>query len=293
MDHEAIFFNWRSRTLHFRQIPDSFVRAGIYECKRMSYHEKVVGIAPVSTYILNMDISVVIPVLNEAMKIANDMQAAARYMENRHLHGEIIVVDDGSIDGTPQIAEAVSLPSLVERHVVRCLSHHGKGHAVKVGMVRSKGDIALFIDSGSCIHYDDVDTGIRMVEKNECDIAHASRYLPESTIVRQHRHSRRLTSLLFRKMLTVLMRVPSDLTDTQCGLKIYRGDVGRQLYSQCITDGFMFDIEIILRASKQNLCIREFPVQWHADLDSRLSQMKMPLHILISLIKIRQALSST
>jgi len=66
------------------------------------------------------------------------------------------------------------------------------------------------------------------------------------------------------------MGIPGGLSDTQCGFKIYRGDVARRLYGQCRTEGFMFDIEVLLRALHLGCRVIEFPVEWRCDLDSRL-----------------------
>jgi dolichyl-phosphate beta-glucosyltransferase len=66
------------------------------------------------------------------------------------------------------------------------------------------------------------------------------------------------------------MKVSYDLTDTQCGLKIYKKAIAHKLYRNCSTKGFMFDIEVIYRAEKAGYTIREFPVSWMSDPDSRL-----------------------
>ena len=72
---------------------------------------------------------------------------------------------------------------------------------------------------------------------------------------------------------------------------MYKGDVARILYSQCITDGFMFDIEIILRAIRQGYRICEFPVEWACDLDSRLSVTRTPWPVLAELIELKRAMA--
>ncbi len=74
-----------------------------------------------------------------------------------------------------------------------------------------------------------------------------------------------------------MLRVPRELTDTQCGFKVYRGDVARELYGQCVTDGFLFDIEIILRAIEKGYRIGEFPVEWACDRDSSALRRPHPL----------------
>jgi hypothetical protein len=87
------------------------------------------------------------------------------------------------------------------------------------------------------------------------------------------------------------MRIPSELSDTQCGFKIYKGDIGRKLYAECVTDGFMFDVEIIIRALKQGLRIKEFPIEWVCDLDSRLSLAKTPWPVLRELFRLKRILA--
>jgi hypothetical protein len=87
-------------------------------------------------------------------------------------------------------------------------------------------------------------------------------------------------------------KISAELTDTQCGFKIYRGDAARSLYGECVTDGFMFDIEVILRALSQGYQIKEFPIDWTCDPDSRLSPTRSIWQILAELIRIRAALKA-
>ena len=88
------------------------------------------------------------------------------------------------------------------------------------------------------------------------------------------------------------MKIPAGLTDTQCGFKIYRGDVGREIYNQCITDGFMFDVETILRAVKLGYRIEEFPIEWTCDPDSRITPARDIGLILGELSRIKKDISA-
>jgi hypothetical protein len=130
-----------------------------------------------------------------------------------------------------------------------------------------------------------------MLKDNTCDIAHGSRKLIQSDIRQDQPWRRRISSRFFNWLIKRLLRLPPDLSDTQCGFKIYKGKLARELYSHCISDGFMFDIEIILRAQKQGYRIKEFPVEWTCDLDSRLSLVRIPWPVLSELRAIKQALS--
>jgi hypothetical protein len=102
---------------------------------------------------------------------------------------------------------------------------------------------------------------------------------------------RRVCAGIFHWFVIYAMKIPAEITDTQCGFKIYKGEVGRRLYRECVTDGFMFDVEVIMRALKQGWRIKEFPVEWTCDRDSRLSPMRSLWCILSELINIKWVLS--
>ncbi len=238
-----------------------------------------------------MDFSIVIPIYNEERKIAADVAAAAEFLSTHFSSGEVIVVDDGSSDCGCHRAQPGVLPANVQLVTIRYLPNRGKGYAVRCGIGKSSGRYVLFADSGLCIPFNDALRGLQLIESGRCDIAHGSRRLPESVIVRPHLPIRRLMSKAFIRFLKLYMQVPQHLTDTQCGFKLYRGDVARELYAEAITDGFQFDVEIILRATRKGYRILEFPVEWTADPDSRMNVAKMPLAVLRELRRIKRALA--
>jgi len=238
-----------------------------------------------------VDLSIVIPAFEEGGKIARDVEAAGRFLKASDLKGEILVVDDGSRDDTAAAAEGVRVPTEVVRRVIRYQPHRGKGYAVRTGMRQTTGQYTMFADCGLCIPYHNVLTGLEIIKNGTCDIAHGSRRHLESDILRDQPWRRRAISRTFRTTVRMILRVPRELTDTQCGFKIYRGDMARELYGACITDGFMFDIEIILRAVRKGYRIQEFPVEWACDRDSRLSVARTPWPLLSELRRLRRAMS--
>jgi dolichyl-phosphate beta-glucosyltransferase len=227
-----------------------------------------------------VDLSIIIPVFNESRKIEGDIRAAVSFCSSRDLRSEILVADDGSTDATTAIAGQCALPDGIDLRVLRLGFHRGKGAAVRAGMVASRGRIVLFVDSGGCISWDDIQQGLALVAAGTCQIAHASRRLPASRILHPQPLSRRLSAFLFRHLFSRLLGLPRWLTDTQTGLKIYEGETGRSLYTACGTEGFLFDAEIILRALNSGNTICEFPVQWSADPDSRLRLRGLPFALL-------------
>jgi dolichyl-phosphate beta-glucosyltransferase len=239
-----------------------------------------------------MDLSVVIPAFEESKKIGGDVEAASEFLEDNHLTGEIIVVDDGSKDGTSGAAEKAvePLPAGISLKVIRLEQHRGKGYAVRSGMKETNGEYVMFADSGCCVPYGNILRGLSMLKSGACDMVHGSRKLQESRIRKPQGWYRQICSKVFHWFVVFVMKIASELTDTQCGFKIYGGDVARKLYSQCISDGFMFDVEIILRAQEQGYRIKEFPIEWTCDRDSRLSPARSIWRVLGELITIRKAI---
>ncbi len=238
-----------------------------------------------------MDLSIIIPVFEERAKIARDVQAASAFLQSDRLAGEIIVVDDGSRDDTAAVAKNAKPAANVRLNVIHYDQNKGKGFAVRTGVVESQADYVMFADSGLCVPYLNALRGLSMIKSGECEIAHGSRKLPDSRILQPQAWPRRLTAKVFRWLAMYWLRIPSFLTDTQCGFKIYRGEIARELYGECLTNGFMFDVEIILRALRKGYRIREFPVEWTCDLDSRLSLTRSPQQVWREMRDLKKALA--
>ncbi|MBM4028587.1 MAG: glycosyltransferase [Planctomycetes bacterium] len=240
-----------------------------------------------------MELSIVIPAFEEGHKIAQDVSAAAAFLQTHALRGEILVVDDGSGDNTAEAARRATVPEGVTRRVIRYEAHRGKGYGVRTGMTQTTGRYAMFADCGVCIPYDNARVGLDLLRSGTCDIAHGSRRHAQSAVLRDQPWHRRLISRTFKWTVRTMLGVPRELTDTQCGFKLYRGDVARELYRQCTTDGFLFDIEIILRALRKGYRIGEFPVQWACDRDSRLSVARTPWPVLSELRALRRVMAES
>ena len=234
-----------------------------------------------------MDISIVIPALNEGKKIGFDVETAAAFIDEEAVPGEVIVVDDGSMDNTAEEARSVEIPSSVERNVIRLDRNRGKGFAVKTGILASKGDVVLFADSGTCVPYANALPQIEKIRLGELDIAMASRRLKGTVIHRNRSLKRRLLSSFFRLVARLITGVPDRFSDTQCGFKIYRGEMARDLFAKCITTGFLFELEVLLRALKARYRIEEFPVEWTCDLDTRLRPGSDAAKVLKELFQVR------
>ncbi len=227
-----------------------------------------------------LDLSIVVPAFNEHTKIAQDIQQASDFLTTAGLQGEILVVDDGSTDDTADVARRSPVPETVQCRVIALETNQGKGHAVKTGIMASKGQYILFADSGGCIPFAQAQVGMDLIQTKHCDLALGSRRHPRSVVHRDQSLRRRIYSRAFRLLLNGLFPSLRPLHDTQCGFKVFGGPLGRQLFSEATLEGFLFDLDIILLAQSQGHKVCEFPIEWTCDLDSRLSANRHTAEIL-------------
>jgi len=259
----------------------------------LGYHRVLVGLMAWQEQ-GTMDLSIIIPAYEEQDKIARDVRESAEFLVSHRIRGHIIVVDDGSRDGTAEVARSAlpQPPDGVFVEVIRHAQNRGKGFAVRTGVQRATGDFVMFADSGSCVPYEETLRGLELIKSGQCEIAHGSRKMVGCRIEHGQPFHRRVCGNFFRWFVKWLMGIPMELTDTQCGFKIYRGDVARRLYSRAVTDGSVFDIEVIMRAREAGYRIREFPLRWVCDPDSRHSIITSLWRFPRELWTIRRALRS-
>jgi dolichyl-phosphate beta-glucosyltransferase len=234
------------------------------------------------------DLSIIIPAHNEADKISRDITEAADFLKGANLSGDIIIVDDASTDGTASAAQQTQVPQGITLKVTTLEQNRGKGFAVKTGMLQSTGRFAMFADSGCCIAFSEALTGTQLIEQGRCHIAIGSRKLATSQIIRGQSLKRRICSWLFFHVVVRRTKKLRHMSDTQCGFKVFDGDIARELFEASMIEGFLFDIEILLLAFKRGYGVEEFPIKWTCDLDSRLSPHRDLYPILCDLQRLRK-----
>jgi dolichyl-phosphate beta-glucosyltransferase len=231
-----------------------------------------------------MNLSIIIPAYNEGKKISEDILAADKFILDNKFVGEIIVVDDGSSDNTSEIAISQKEEISTELTVLKLEKNLGKGGAVREGMSISKGELVMYADAGLTVPYENALIGLNLIKDGKCDITNGSRKMVESEIIKGQDFDRRFISKVFGFFVKYFLHIPKDMTDTQCGFKIYNGETARKLFKKMNITGFLFEIEFILLAINDGNKILEFPVTWKCDRDSRLSISKSSMKIISDFI---------
>ena len=230
-------------------------------------------------------LTIVIPAYNEERKIIDDLNIVYDYFEKQNYVFEVIVVDDGSADNTYKVL-CLNKSDFDNLKVISYEKNKGKGYAVKVGVLEAKSKFILFADAGTCVPYEDSEKGLNLLLQDSCEIAIGSRAHGDARILLEQPRYRRMGSMAFGVIARWLMNV-NPIKDTQCGFKLFKYKVAQDLFSKQKTDGFMFDIEMILNAKKQNYRIEEFPVEWSNDPDTRFNPISGSFRNMLELFKIR------
>jgi glycosyltransferase involved in cell wall biosynthesis len=207
-------------------------------------------------------VSVVIPAYNEASRIAASLRTIDTYARSISTPFELIVVDDGSRDGTADVARA-NLPtaSNVKARVLRYDTNRGKGYAVRHGLLEARAPIALFSDADQSTPIEEIVKLVEPIERGETDVTFGSRALNRGLIGVRQPLRRELGGRAFNLVLRTTTGLP--FVDTQCGFKAFRMSVCRPLLESATIDGFGFDIELLYAAHRAQLRLQEIPVRWN------------------------------
>jgi len=206
-------------------------------------------------------LSVVVPAYNEEKRIGDTLATILTHLQAQAFTYEIIIVDDGSNDGTARVVES-RIRGLDNARLIAYQPNRGKGYAVRQGMLASEGDLALFTDADLSTPVTEIEVALGHLQ-NGFDVVIGSRALAGSEISRYQPLYRRVGARVFNVLRDGIAGVDiSRFKDTQCGFKAFRGPVARKLFGLLCIDGFMFDVEMLSVATRLGYRIYEMPVHW-------------------------------
>jgi len=232
--------------------------------------------------------SVVIPCFNEEGRIGETLRVTLDYLAANAPESELIVVNDGSTDATGTIAHKILSETNIATRLLENFPNHGKGAAVRSGLLAAREPIGLFFDADLSTPLEEIPKVIEPIANGEVDIAFGSRALDRS-LIGIHQPWRREQG---GRVFNVLVRVATGLPfwDTQCGFKAFRLDVCRPILEATRVNGFAFDVELLYLAQRAGLRIREIPVRWNHAEGSKVSFFRDSLRMLREVITLRARL---
>jgi dolichyl-phosphate beta-glucosyltransferase len=228
------------------------------------------------------DLSIIIPAYNEESRLPATLERIAAYLQDSGREAEVLVVDDGSKDGTVAVAEyfQIKIPSL---RVVSNGVNRGKGFSVRHGMQEARGRIALFTDADLSAPIEEAGKLIDALEK--FDVAIGSRAMDRSLISVHESAFREFAGIIFNKIVRIILWLP--FVDTQCGFKAFRHDPCKIIFEQQRIERFGFDPELLYLARHHGLRAVEIPVRWGHSPATKVSMMRDSIQMFIDVFTIR------
>ncbi len=232
-------------------------------------------------------LSIVVPAYNEGARLAGSLRDIVSYLQNYPAQCELIVVDDGSSDDTANSARReLANAAEVQTSVISYKSNLGKGRAVRLGLLASRSDIALFTDADLSTPISEAPKLVEPIAREECDLAFGSRALDRSLIGVHQPWTREQGGRVFN--LAVRLATGLPFWDTQCGFKAFNMKTCRAVIEGATIDRFGFDVELLYVARLAGLRLREIPVRWNHAEGSKISFASDSLKMLSEVGRIRQ-----
>lgn len=224
-------------------------------------------------------VSILIPCYNEEKRIEKSLKRVLLYLESKKndLDYEVITINDGSNDKTLEI--------LNKYNGIKVISYgqnRGKGYAVNQGVLNSNKNLILLTDADLSTPIEELEKFLE-ISKEGHDILIGSRKVKESIVTQPK--SRRIAGNIFNKITKVLFL--GNFYDTQCGFKLFKKDVAKDIFSKAKIEGFAFDVEILHIANKKRYKIKEVPITWVNEGDSKVKVGRDSYRMLRDIIKIR------
>ena len=228
-------------------------------------------------------LSIVVPCFNEEQRLPRTIEQIERYLDGKHAAYELILVDDGSADGTRRVMDQAARNHASVR--VEALTHNrGKGRALATGVEAAMGDEILLTDADLSTPIEELDK-LQVALNNGAGVAIASRALRGSRVEVSQPVYRVLMGKAFNLIVQAVL-LPG-IWDTQCGFKLFRADVARVVFAGLGTDGFGYDPEVLYRARRQGVKIAEVPVVWRNSAETKVSPVRSSFDMLKHVIRVR------
>lgn len=229
-------------------------------------------------------LSVIVPAYNEKNRLPRTLEAIDGYLSKQNYSYEILVVNDGSKDGTADATREL-MSKILNLRLIDNRENRGKGYVVRQGLSEARGQYRLFTDADNSTSIDQWEK-MRPYFAEGFDIVFGSRDLSGSILNPPQPWIRKIVLgegfKLFRKIMIGLW----GIADTQCGFKAFTPKALAAVLPACRVDRWAFDVEILVLAKRSGLKIKEIPITWVNDPDSKV-KFKGIVKMAIDIVKIR------
>jgi glycosyltransferase involved in cell wall biosynthesis len=231
-------------------------------------------------------LSIVIPAYNEETRLPSSFEAILAYVRTkRYSFVEVLVVDDGSTDGTASCVSAWGESTGCSVRLLQNPGNRGKGYSIRHGMLEARGEWMLFTDADLSSPIEELDKLQQAIERTGAEVAIGSRALDRSLVAVHQSATREFAGRVFNAIMRLLTGL--RYADTQCGFKLYASSAARRIFSRQQLDGFGFDVEDLFIARMLGIKAVEVPVRW-ANVEGTKVSLAKGLDSFIDLLRIRK-----
>jgi dolichyl-phosphate beta-glucosyltransferase len=228
-------------------------------------------------------LSVVVPCYNEEQRLPRTIEQIEAYLDARGDPYELILVDDGSADATRKVMDDAAAKHKAVR-IVALPRNRGKGRALAEGVKVSRGESVLVTDADLSTPIDELHK-LEAAVRSGAGVAIASRSIKGSRV----ELSQPIYRVLMGKVFNVIVQVVllPGIWDTQCGFKLFRGDIAREVFPRLTTDGFGYDPEVLYLAKQKGVRIVEVPVIWRNSAPTKVMPFRSSFDMFRHVVKVR------
>jgi dolichyl-phosphate beta-glucosyltransferase len=231
------------------------------------------------------ELSVVVPAFNESRRLPETLSIVKPYFKALGMSWELILVNDGSSDSTLELIQEEQRLDPEHLRGIDLQPNGGKGRAVAAGVAASQGALVLISDADFSTPIDELVKLTAAIAAGS-DIAIGSRGKRDSQV----EISQPLHRVLMGKIFNLIVQavVLPGFWDTQCGFKLWKGGLAREVFAEMKLDGNVaFDVEVLYRARRRGCRIAEIPVRWYDSIPSRISPLRHSAEALVDIARIR------
>jgi dolichyl-phosphate beta-glucosyltransferase len=236
----------------------------------------------ISVYPSDHDLTIIIPAYNEEHRLPWTLAQLTDYLNDWGIDYRVLVADDGSTDKTASLTDGLG-PRF---STLSLETQGGKGRAVRTAMLNATGRVLAFTDADLPFDLAAMRCGYEILSRGDSQVVFGARDLAESLHLAPRHWTREMATYIFRAIVNTL--ISRQVTDTQCGLKLFTRQAALDLFSRVSIDGFAFDAEVVFLTHKLNLPFQRIPVTLINDYASTLSLRRNALPMLIEVLRIWQ-----